>query len=263
MCSPCSPVPRAVSLQSFGIAVAFLSCLQVPGVKTGGLLRAESIAASVLWYPLVGLLMGVLCTAPAYALSLLPPTGHLSWVWAWCYVVAGFLLTRGLHWDGLADITDAWGSGAQGPRFWEIVKDSRLGAFGAMGQLIVFSGLVIVAEAHTNDGHWLALIMAPCVGRAACLFLAASTPPRTAHSLGGMACAGATPRCAWGWGIVLFLGLLLLWGFAVTLMLALALALLLIPLHRLARRHGGCNGDFLGTAILLAEWSTLAVVLLK
>lgn len=263
MCSPCSPVPRAISLHSFGIAVAFLSRLHVPCLKTDGLLSAGSIAASVVWYPVVGLLMGVVCTAPAYALSLLPASGHLSWLWAWCYVVAGFVLTRGLHWDGLADITDAWGSGAQGPRFWEIVKDSRLGAFGAMGQLMLFSGLLIVVQAHSSNGDWIPLIVAPCVGRAACLFFAAGTPPLDVHSLGGMACAGATPQRAWWWGFVLFFGLLMLWGFAATLLLAAALALLLIPVYRLARQHGGCNGDFLGTVIILAEWTTLAVVLLK
>lgn len=260
------------SVQSFGIALAFLTRLRLPG-DTPCLLSAHSIAASVAWFPFIGLLLGILCAGPLLACALLAGKAELSWLWAWAYVVVGFYLTRGLHWDGLADIADAWGSGAEGPRFWEIVKDSRLGAFGAMGQMLAFSGLLVAAQAHLHQAlggaltlwtwlpHCVALLVAPCLGRCACLLLAALTSPRDALSLGGMACAGASLRCATAWAAVLCCCLLLLYPLKTVLLLIVVLAVLLLTLRRMACRHGGCNGDFLGCAIVLAELFSLVTLL--
>lgn len=264
---PLSPCPSGGntqatwSVQSFGIALAFLTRLQLSQARPC-VLSPQSIAASVPWYPCIGLLLGFFCAGPLFICALLAPKPELSWVWAWVYVVIAFYLTRGLHWDGLADIADAWGSGAQGPRFWEIVKDSRLGAFGAMGQLLAFSGLLIAVEAHVRQGQWWPLLLVPCLGRAACLLLAASTSPRDSRSLGGMACTGATLTCASIWGAVLFCFLLAVYPLTKILLLFAALAALLLSLRRMVRQHGGCNGDFLGTTIILAELFSLVGLLL-
>lgn len=258
------------SVDSFGIALAFLTCLHLPrGIAAGSgphtgtaRLSAASIAASVPWYPVVGLLLGLLCSAPLWALATFTGQEGLSCLWAWAYMLGHFCLTRGLHWDGLADITDAWGSGAQGPRFWDIVKDSRLGAFGSMGQIFAFSGLLLVCQAHIQQGQWWPLVLAPCVGRLVCLVLAASTLARDPHSLGGMACAGASPRCAWLWSGALTFALLLLLQKPLSLLLLLGLlACPLLFLRRMALQQGGCNGDFLGTVIVLSEFFTLVAFL--
>lgn len=252
------------SVQSFGIALTFLTRLRLPR-GYHGLLSSQSIAASVPWYPFIGLLLGSMCAGPFLACAMLSGKAELSWFWAWAYVAAGFYLTRGLHWDGLADIADAWGSGAEGPRFWEIVKDSRLGAFGAMGQLLAFSGLVVAAEAHLRHAStwdaWLPLLLAPCLGRVACLLLAALTAPRDRQSLGGMACAGASLRCAAAWAMLLCCCLLVLYPLTTVLLLIAVLTALLLVLRSMACRHGGCNGDFLGSAIILAELFSLIALL--
>ncbi|MEG2173160.1 MAG: adenosylcobinamide-GDP ribazoletransferase [Desulfovibrionaceae bacterium] len=259
--SPCDAAPAPLSWAAFGIAVAFLTRLTVPRMRVTSALSAESIAASVVWYPVVGLGMGAVCTVPVYGVSVLANAPHLAWVWAWGYVCIGFFLTRGLHWDGLADITDAWGSGAQGPQFWKIVKDSRLGAFGAMGQVMAFSAMLIAAQAHISQQHWWPLVLAPCLGRAACIFLGATSAPRDPHSLGAMACLGATVRRATLWALSLAGVGCVFFGGGRSFLLALAMVLLLLPLRRLAQKHGGCNGDFLGTAIVLSEVLTLMVLL--
>lgn len=258
------------SVRSFGIALAFLTRLRLPG-QHHCRLSSQSIAASVPWYPCIGLVLGALCVGPLAACALLAGQDHLSWLWAWAYVVAGFYLTRGLHWDGLADIADAWGSGAEGPRFWEIVKDSRLGAFGAMGQMLALCGLLVAAQAHVRHasyaagadfwGAWLPLLLAPCLGRLACLLLAALTSPRAAQSLGGMVCAGASLRCAALWSALLLGGLLLLYPLTSVLLLIAILAALLLALQRMIRQQGGCNGDFFGSAIVLAELFSLIALL--
>lgn len=284
MTPPLSPPPLwKKAVDSFGIALAFLTCLHLPrglfgSASNGGFgpdpgpdpgsaqfsLDAASIAGAVPWYPAVGLLLGLLGTVPLYVLSAFSGgegQQGLAWLWAWAYILGQFCLTRGLHWDGLADMADAWGSGAQGARFWEILKDSRLGAFGSMGQILTFSGLLLACQAHVQQGQWWPLILAPCFGRFLCLGLAASTRPRDPHSLGGMACAGASPRCTWLWAFALGL-LVLLYKPASLLLLLCLLACPLLFLRRMARQQGGCNGDFLGSSIVLGEFFTLIAFLL-
>ncbi|MEG6551942.1 adenosylcobinamide-GDP ribazoletransferase, partial [Desulfocurvibacter africanus] len=118
-------------MRGFFTALAFLTRL-VPA-RLG---KPEDLAAAMAWLPAVGLVLGGLLVVPL-ALGLFSAT---PWVQAWLLVIANLWATRGLHLDGLADVADGWGSGADGQRFWEIVKDSRLGAFGAMGLLLTLTG---------------------------------------------------------------------------------------------------------------------------
>lgn len=254
------------------MALSFLTRLNLPArVYEGGqhTFEPSSLAMSVVWYPVIGFIVGAICLAPAYGLHALAvlwghgnSLGAIAWLGAWLYVLTGFVLTRGLHWDGLADISDAWGSGAQGQRFWDIAKDSRLGAFGAMGQLLAFSGLLIAAQGHISQFQWGPLVWACVVGRWAAVVLAAHSSPRQAQSLGAMACAGATKTRAYGWAAVLGGSTALIWGLGSLLLLALFVGGLLCFLARLAHRQQGCNGDFLGTAIVGAELCTLVALLL-
>lgn len=264
-------LPAAFSVASFGIALSFLTRLNLPPWVCRSeriVVDPASIATSVVWYPVVGLIVGLLSVVPAYGLYALTALwGHggqaeLSWLGAWLYVVAGFVLTRGLHWDGLADISDAWGSGAQGQRFWDIVKDSRLGAFGAMGQLLACSGLLIAAQGHISQQQWWPLVWACVVGRVATLLLAAHCAPRDAQSLGGMAGAGATKQRAYAWATFVALATALLWGLGSLTLLAVLLGSVLVLLARSARAQQGCNGDFLGVAIVGGELCCLLTLLL-
>ena len=74
---------------------------------------------------------------------------------AWLWMALEAWSTRGLHWDGLADLGDASGSGAQGERFWAILRDSRLGAFGALHLLLAFGGMWLTVCWHIKAGQWV------------------------------------------------------------------------------------------------------------
>ena len=243
-------------------AAPFLTALSfLTRLMPGRIVSADTLRSSVRWYPAVGLVLGLLCTMPlwlAQTLDCLPP----PWPAAWLYVALGFWLTRGLHWDGLADLGDAWGSNAHGERFWQILRDSRMGAYGAMTLLLCFSLLLITAQVHIAAGHFAPPLLAPVIGRSAAVLLAASTPPHDPDSLGGMACSGATPATAlWATCGGLIAAVLLL-PLPATLLLVAGLLLLLQRLRALALAQGGCNGDFLGAAILLGELAVLLAALL-
>ena len=246
-------------------ALAFLSRLTPPRRAAG----AAALTACVPFFPLAGLLLGLVFTLPPWLLltSLAPAADATTLpllTAAWCWLAAEIWATRGLHWDGLADLGDATGSGAHGQRFWDVLRDSRLGAFGALHLLLAYSGMWVLLACQLGQGHWAALVLAPAWGRAAALWLAAMTPAREVQSLGGLARAGVTLRLAWSFACA---GLALLCGLAATFALpfwrvpcaVLGQALLLARLSAVARREGGLSGDFLGAAIL---WSQLWFLLL-
>ena len=88
----------------------------------------NSLSRSVKFFPVVGLAVGL---AGAWLQRLLTP--HLSRSLAALLVVAFFVLsTRGLHEDGLADAADGFGGGWNREQILTIMRDSRIGSFGAI-----------------------------------------------------------------------------------------------------------------------------------
>lgn len=230
------------------LACGFLTRLVPARVASAG-----DMAAAVRWFPLAGLLVGGACWLP-FAMGL--AAGHPA-IQAWCYVMFNLWITRGLHWDGVADLADAWGSSTTGERFWDILKDSRTGAFGVMGLVLGLGGQFIGAYELFTAGHTGLIIVAPVVGRGACVILAALVAPGTRSTLGRLTCAGAD-RVAIVIAIACGVLPLFMTTAPVTALTALALcALVIMALARLARREGGINGDFMGTCIVCCEMAVL------
>lgn len=231
-------------LHDFHVALTFLTRLGRARITAN-----EDISRSMAMYPLVGLLIGLFLALP----SLLPVS---PWVLAWMLAGLNLYLTRGLHWDGWADLWDGWGSGAAGERFWDIVKDSRIGAFGTMGLILGLGVQAALFEAAISGGAWAALAFAPAFGRFCCLALARMSQPLARPGLGQNALQGATNfALILGGCTVLVPALLLPPGhLAATALLAL---LPLAALLALGRRQGGVNGDFLGAAIIAGEFCAL------
>jgi adenosylcobinamide-GDP ribazoletransferase len=87
------------------------------------------LSESLPYFPLVGLLLGVLMAAFYWACSfVLPHALTLALT-----LGLGLLVTGGFHEDGWADVCDGMGGAYTRQRVLEIMKDSRVGAFGAMG----------------------------------------------------------------------------------------------------------------------------------
>lgn len=216
-----------------------------------------SPAAALRAFPLVGLCLGLLAVAPLVRLFASHPL-----VQGWVYALILLWLTRGLHWDGLADLGDAWGSGAQGDRFWDILKDSRLGAFGALALLFGLFGYVLLAGTLFQEGRLAPLVWAPFAGRCTTAPLLWFTPTHPGSTLARLMAQGASRRLA------LFHALLGLGIATFTLGMAHGLAFAALAalggwrLRGLALHQGGLNGDMLGTAILGGELLFLGAALI-
>lgn len=257
---------RTTAMTAFLDALAFLTRL-APARPCS----PAALTRCVPWFAPVGLVLGCLCTAAAscglaflFTLPAYVATQSCGlFVTALLWLALELWITRGLHWDGLADLGDAVGAG--GSRFWEILRDSRIGAFGALSLLVVFCGQWAALAWHLGALHRFELVLAPVWGRACAIWLAARTPARTPDSLGGLVQAGASPALArlHGLAALLLAGLLCVrgLGFYQSFVLLIGQYTLTRTLSATARRQGGLSGDFLGASIELGQLWFLLVTL--
>jgi adenosylcobinamide-GDP ribazoletransferase len=231
------------------IALQFLTRLPV---RLPGMPAAQQVGRSLLWYPLVGLLLGGLLLALHLLLGATPALLQAAIMLA---VWVG--LSGGLHLDGLADTADAWiGGHGDRERTLEIMKDPRSGPIAVVLLVVVlllkFAALAVLLE----QGAWAGLLLAPWLGRALLPLLFLTTPYVRAGGLGG-ALAEHLPRqrlplLLAGHG----LAMLLLGGSALVALAAAALVFWLLR-RALVARLGGTTGDTAGALVELAECAVL------
>ena len=226
-------------------ALTFLTTLPAPRhtPPPGGLSGAAG------WFPSIGLLLGGLL----WGVQALTATVFDSWLTGLLVVAAWAVLTGGLHLDGLADCGDALLAATTRERRLEILRDPRLGSFGAV--TLILALLLKAAAAGTVPG--VALLLAPTWARWLIL-VAARLPQARPGGLGASFAAGLTPRAlliALTVPVVLLLAGGALWPslLAITVAGAAALAAVRLALARL----GGVTGDVLGLVVEVSEISLL------
>jgi adenosylcobinamide-GDP ribazoletransferase len=127
------PLAKPRQLVLFLLATQFLTRLPTPAMTEAA---SSGLPQSARYFPLVGVLVGLI-NVGIWWLSIhwLPATVSIGLMLA-----ASLLLTGALHEDGFADACDGFGGGTTAERVLEIMKDSRLGAYGALG-IVVLLGL--------------------------------------------------------------------------------------------------------------------------
>ena len=142
-------------VRHFLLAVQFFTRIPITGKLADWVgFSPAMLRASAAHFPAVGLLVGVVAAA-VYALliSLLPATAYSPLVAAVLSTVATVLLTGAFHEDGLADVADGLGGSYDKARALEIMKDSRVGAFGALALVLaVLAKVALLALIGSVDG---------------------------------------------------------------------------------------------------------------
>ena len=229
----------------FWIALQFLTVLpielkRIPTAKQNG--------QSLLFYPLVGLLIGLILFGLSILLVKLPiilVAIIILVIWIW--------LTGGLHLDGLADTADAWVGGfGDRERTLKIMKDPSCGPIGVLSLVIVcllkFSALYVLLQQQLSAF----LILIPMLGRSVPLFLFLTTRYVRENGLGRSITDSIPKTLAW---MVFVITLALLCAFRWMGLVALISCLLLLVYLRFLfiKRIGGITGDTVGAAIELSE----------
>ena len=144
-----------VLLRSIAAAFSFLTRLPVPARAIGeGDVAARALGQSVVWFPLVGALIGGAQVGVAWLLGGHLPPGLI----AVALVALSAALTGGLHLDGLADTFDGWAGGrGDRARTLEIMRDSRIGAHGAVALVLLLAAKIVAVFYLLPQAELLAL----------------------------------------------------------------------------------------------------------
>lgn len=238
--------------RDLAVAAAFLTRLPVPMPADAS---GTPLAAAARAFPVIGVLVGGIA-----ALALLLGA-WLDWHPLLCALVAigvATLVTGALHEDGLADVADGFAGGRDAAKRLAIMRDSRIGAFGALA-LVLSVAVRAGALAGMRWPEWaaLALVAAHVLSRAVLPAAMVWLPPARADGLG----AGAGRPTDEGAVAAAVLGLLLAFlfaGFAAGIVAALAAAAAAVALGLWAKaRIGGQTGDVLGAMQQAAEIAAL------
>ena len=173
---------------------------------------------------------------------------------------AGVLLTGALHEDGLADVADGFGGGRDAAAKLEIMRDSRLGSYGALILLVSFvtklSALASLADGVVVQGMIAAHALARGVLPAMAMNLAFARSDGLAANAGRPDFAITATAAALAF-VIAWLAL----SFSLALCAMLVVAACAIGMAWLARRQiGGQTGDVLGAAEQIGETAILVLL---
>lgn len=261
---PDHPVPpeRSGEWAAFRTAVQFLTRVPLP--------MSEPVSDSVLsrcpvYFPVVGGLIGV-------ATSVVVGVACLFWP-VWLAVIAALAvearLTGAFHEDAVADFCDAFGGGWTRDDVLRILKDSRIGSFGALGlgmAVAMRAGAMIEVIQQVGRHNWLAwgsAIVASCaIGRFVIIVIMVRVPPVSSReSLTrdiGRQLKWQDLLTASIWMLPLVLPFIIQLPFQAAICFAALAAIVIWFMTLVQRRLGGITGDCLGCIC----YGSMVVVLL-
>lgn len=238
------------------LAAGFLTRLPCPPVDYSD----DCMARSTRWYAAVGLAIGLALALLFWCLASLLPQALAALL----TIGGAMLLTGALHEDGLADIADGLGGSRERDRAMEIMRDSRIGAYGVLALGMTLAIKVSALALLPLPVAIAALIMGHTFGRLSMTWLMRHLAYARTDGAAGFMADGPTPNDAPLWTAGALAALLLLWlaGPVATLVTLVALvALIRLIAARLRARLGGYTGDALGASEQLTE-ALVPVVLL-
>lgn len=241
-------------MKRFLIALQFLTILPV---KIARGVENKDFGGSLVYFPLVGAVIGLILTLIFLAFNFLPPL-----VMAALVLIASVIITGGMHLDGLADTCDGFYGFTSKERTLEIMRDSRTGVMGTLAvvSLLLFKFTLL---ANINKGILpRALIMMAVFGRYAQVL--ACYTSNYARSQGK---AKYVVEYASGKGFfiaLIFTAIisLLLMGLKGIVVFALSLIPVYLFIHYIKKRIGGMTGDTVGATSEIAESIILFLILI-
>lgn len=234
-------------LKPLWVAVQFMTRLPVPRVWLPEDYDAKLMGQSVLAYPVVGFIIGLLLWGITFV-----STGLPSLVVAALLLAVWVLVTGALHLDGLADCADAWvGGHGDSERTLAMMKDSFIGPVGvaAVVCLLLLKFAALTALTQTT----LALILTPVLARAAIIVLFLTTPYVRAQGLGQHQSQQLPTKQGYAVLSLLAFGCVFLLGWHGIGMLICLAAVFIFLRWQFVKTIGGMTGDTAGAMLEMME----------
>jgi adenosylcobinamide-GDP ribazoletransferase len=217
---------------------------------------AKQLGRSTAYFPVVGIVIGLILAALNYLLSLVLPSGVVNAL----LVVSLVVLSGGLHLDGLADTCDGLAKHGTPDERRRVMHDSRVGGFGVIGIALVLLVKYVSLNSLPPSLVMFSLVIAPVISRWTMVYAIFAYPYGRASGL------GKAFKQTTGWqelviativALALAAGLLRLAGLAI--LFAVWLLTMAVATY-LKRRFAGLTGDTYGAINEVAE-STVFILL--
>ena len=236
-------------MRSLRLAVGFLTAIPV-GI---GEQEPMAMGKAIPWFPVVGAGIGALVGGVAWFATIwLSPV-----VGAVLAVIAGLLLTRGFHEDGLADTADGFGGGWSPEERMAIMKDSRIGTYGGLALVATVLVRVLLIAELPRDDVVLASIATHTLARSGVLVLMMFVRQAKTDGLGASYLENS-PRWSLALGTAVGIGLASAAVGVAVLPALVAVGITTGGMGLLAvRKIRGLSGDVLGAAEQLSEAGVL------
>ncbi len=243
-------------MKSLLAAISLFTRVPVARFLPENYLGREHYSRAIVWWPVVGLLVGLVVALVLFLLGKIFPI----YIAVLVTIAVRVLLTGAMHEDGLADFCDGFGGGGSGggEKILTIMKDSHIGTYGVIALILYF--LLLTSEIGTISAidmrsAVVAIVSAEFISRAASLWLVGTlsyarseeeskigvlyTKPSDAE-LVVMSLVSIAP-------LIIFLG--------VDMLVTLILPIIGIFLLRnyIKRKIGGYTGDCCGASVLIIE----------
>jgi adenosylcobinamide-GDP ribazoletransferase len=245
----------------FLAAFRFLTVIPLPFGREA---TPEEIGGSLPYFPVVGLLIGLVLAGVYGLLSLLfPAPVALALV-----MVLAVLLNGALHLDGFIDTCDGLAGNKPVEERWRVMRDSRVGAFGVIGAALLVLGRYVSLANLPNGLVVAALVLMPVLGRWAMVWGIVAYPYARPSGLGTLFKQNASRR-AFATGSVIVLAVavavaavrrLPYFYLAAAAVVGGVFLVSALWTHFLSAKFAGLTGDSYGAINEIAEIGVLLVL---
>ncbi len=226
----------------------------------------EEVGHSVVYFPVVGLIIGLILAGLNWLLNLFLPSAITNGL----LLVSLVIITGALHLDGFVDTCDGIAGHKTVEDRWEVMRDSRAGAFGIVGAVLLLLLKYVSLNSVPEALLMMTLVLMPVVSRWAMVYAIFAYPYARPEGLGKAFKQGASwQRFTIATVIILMLATGLAWladlayfylaGLAITFGIWV---IIVIVAAYLKRKFSGLTGDTYGAINEVAEVGVLILVCL-
>ncbi len=158
-------------------AIRFLTSIPLPWGREAS---REEFVRSVGYYPVVGLLIGLILAGLSWLLGLFLPSAVVNML----LIVALVVISGALHLDGFVDTCDGIGGHKTPEERWQVMRDSRVGGFGVIGACCLLLVKYISLNSVPQPLLMMTLVLVPVISRWAMVYAIFAYPSARPSGLG-------------------------------------------------------------------------------
>ena len=236
-------------MKRFLIALQFLTILPL-NIK--GKIEEKDFGRSLIYYPIVGLLIGLFLAGIAYISAFLPPL-----VTSVLILVAWMVITGGIHLDGFADTCDGFYGNRPKEDILKIMRDSRIGTMGAAGVVMLLLIKFATLSSIRSEDLWKVLIITVVFARWSQVLVCSTSKYARDEGKAKYFIEYAKKSDMFIGALFTLLLNWLLMGVKGVILFVILLAVIFLFIQYAKRKIGGMTGDTIGAANEIAEAAAL------